>query len=90
MTGPPTCLVDIPSATSCLPPDLASNMVAMQRTHSDLVKFKRQDPEYPAVLGCFENILANLSNEGSFENASTYNIMVINQCRDGAIFQSAI
>lgn len=50
MNGPLRCLVTRTSATSCLSHDASSDhSVAINRTHSDLVKFSRYDAEYDRV-----------------------------------------
>src|ERR1700722_19557097 len=50
MNGPSRCLVTRTSATSCLPQSVSSDYsVAINRTHSDLVKFSRHDAEYRKV-----------------------------------------
>ncbi|KIM98677.1 hypothetical protein OIDMADRAFT_31451 [Oidiodendron maius Zn] len=50
MSGPSRCLVTRTSATSCLPQGVSSDhSVAINRTHSDLVKFSRHDSEYRKV-----------------------------------------
>jgi len=51
MTGPPAVLVTKSSATHCRPgEDGPEHMCAINRTHSELVKFSDQDHEYDKVL----------------------------------------
>ncbi|KAM3550107.1 hypothetical protein ARSEF4850_008509 [Beauveria asiatica] len=57
MTGPLQCLVSHSSATSCLPPEIArDHSVAIDRTHSDLVKFATHDSEYNKVAAILRQI----------------------------------
>jgi len=50
MIGSPRCLVTRSSATSCLPKGVSSDhAVAINRTHSDLVKFASHDSDYDGV-----------------------------------------
>jgi hypothetical protein len=52
MDGPPVVLVNESSATHGRPgEDLAHHVQGINRTHSDLIKFGRQDQEYYVVLG---------------------------------------
>ena len=52
MSGPLPVLVDASSATHGRPgEDQAHDIQALNRTHSELVKFKRQDLDYSVVLG---------------------------------------
>ncbi|TPX18479.1 uncharacterized protein E0L32_011592 [Thyridium curvatum] len=50
MMGERKCFVTPISATSCLPLHQRDGSIAMQRTHSDLVKFSRYDEDYHIVL----------------------------------------
>lgn len=51
MTGPPTILVAESSATHGRPgEDKAHNVQAINRTHSELVKYRRGDQDYLVVL----------------------------------------
>lgn len=51
MTGQPTVLVDSASATHGRPWELEDRYVqAINRNHSDLVKFAKQDEDYEVVL----------------------------------------
>jgi len=51
MTGEPTVLVDIVSATHSRPWELEDRYIlAINRNHSDLVKFSKQDEDYEVVL----------------------------------------
>jgi protein SERAC1 len=51
MTGKPTVLVDSASATHSRPWELEDRYVqAINRSHSDLVKFTKQDEDYEVVL----------------------------------------
>jgi hypothetical protein len=51
MTGEPTILVDSASATHGRPWELEDHHVqAINRSHSDLVKFTKQDEVYEVVL----------------------------------------
>jgi hypothetical protein len=50
MEGPPRRLVTPTSAKSCLPPKFFQNHVAIDRTHSNLVKFAHIDSEYAKVM----------------------------------------
>lgn len=57
MNGPRRFLVSQPSATSCLPADIASaHSVAIHRTHSDLIKFSHHDAEYDKVAYVLKRI----------------------------------
>lgn len=50
MQGTPKILVTRESATNCLPPEDGSEHVcAIARSHSDMVKFRKNDPEYDKV-----------------------------------------
>jgi hypothetical protein len=50
MSGIPRCLVTPTSATSCLPSGvLLDHSIAIDRIHSDLVKFALHDDEYDKV-----------------------------------------
>ena len=52
MSGPLATLVDASSATHGRPgEDQAHDIHALNRTHSELVKFRRQDLDYSVVLG---------------------------------------
>ncbi|OTA02427.1 hypothetical protein A9Z42_0027950 [Trichoderma parareesei] len=52
MTGEPAILVSKASATHCRPWESGpEHTCAIHRTHSDMVKFADQDPEYDKVLG---------------------------------------
>lgn len=52
MKGPPTILVNVPSATHGRPgEDNAYDIQAINRSHSEMVKFSRRDPDYDTVLG---------------------------------------
>jgi protein SERAC1 len=51
MTGKPTVLVDSASATHSRPWELEDRYVhAINKSHSDLVKFTKQDEDYEVVL----------------------------------------
>jgi hypothetical protein len=51
MTGKPAVLVGIASATHGRPWELEDRYIlAINRTHSDLVKFSKQDDDYEVVL----------------------------------------
>jgi len=51
MTGKPAVLVDIASATHGRPWELEDRCIlAINRAHSDLVKFSKQDEDYEVVL----------------------------------------
>ena len=51
MTGKPSVLVDSASATHSRPWELEGRYVqAINRSHSDLVKFAKQDEDYEVVL----------------------------------------
>lgn len=51
MTGKPTVLVDSASATHSRPWEFEDRYVlAINRSHSDLVKFTKQDVDYEVVL----------------------------------------
>lgn len=51
MTGKPAVLVDIASATHGRPWELDDRYIlALNRTHSDLVKFSKQDEDYEVIL----------------------------------------
>jgi hypothetical protein len=51
MTGKPAVLVDIASATHGRPWELEGRYIlAINRAHSDLVKFSKQDEDYEVVL----------------------------------------
>ncbi len=57
MAGPLRCLVTRSSATSCLPVGASSDhAVAIDRTHSDLVKFASHDSEYDKLIHVLEEI----------------------------------
>lgn len=57
MEGPKDFLVNQSSATSCLPHDLRNDRsTPLYKTHSDLVKFTRNDPEYENVADVLKNI----------------------------------
>lgn len=50
MEGPFRCLVNVTSATSCLPCSAYSEYsAAIDRAHSDLVKFSAHDSEYDNI-----------------------------------------
>lgn len=58
MDGPDKCLVTRNSATSCLPPDMASDhSVPIHRTHSELVKFSAHDADYDTVFDILRHII---------------------------------
>jgi protein SERAC1 len=57
MTGKPTVLVDSASATHSRPWELEDRYVqAINRSHSDLVKFNKQDEYYEVVLHHLERL----------------------------------
>lgn len=57
MSGSRRCLVTVASATSCLRPGASSDhSIAIERAHSDLVKFAPYDAEYNKVSHVLEKI----------------------------------
>ncbi|TFB01142.1 Ankyrin repeat domain-containing protein 50 [Trichoderma ghanense] len=57
MTGEPAVLVSKASATHCRPWENGpEHTCAIYRTHSEMVKFADQDPEYDKVLGRLESL----------------------------------
>ena len=57
MTGPCKVLVDSSSATHSRPWESEAHHVqAIQRTHSELVKFSRNDEEYQRVLSVLKRL----------------------------------
>ena len=60
MTGPPCVLVDSSSATHCRPwENEAHHVQAIQKTHSDLVKFGKHDDDYRRVLSVLERLASD-------------------------------
>ena len=58
MDGPPDCLVSTFSATGCLPQNPGfGRAFSVPRTHWDLVKFSRHDPQYDNVLHIIKQII---------------------------------
>lgn len=52
MTGKPAVLVSKSSATHCRPWEVGpEHICAINRTHSDMVKFAEEDDEYDKVVG---------------------------------------
>ena len=52
MAGPPAVLVSKESALHCKPWKLGvDQVIPLNRTHSDMVKFRANDHEYDKVLG---------------------------------------
>ncbi|KAL8908717.1 MAG: hypothetical protein Q9171_005330 [Xanthocarpia ochracea] len=63
MTGPLSVLVDAPSATHGRPgEDQAHHIQALNRSHSDLVKYSRKDPEYGVVLSFLKEFAESASD----------------------------
>lgn len=59
MTGPPKVLVSMPSATSYGDPDAGRGvMCAINRTHSEMVKFGRSENDYEIVLGRIRDLIS--------------------------------
>ena len=55
MSGPPAVLVNASSATHSRPgEDQAHDIHAVNRSHSEMVKFGRRDVDYNIVLGFLE------------------------------------
>lgn len=60
MTGDPIILVDKDSATHSRPWETDSRfIIAVDRSHSDLVKFERYSDDYERVLACIRLLLEN-------------------------------
>ncbi|KAL6826497.1 hypothetical protein V8C40DRAFT_244386 [Trichoderma camerunense] len=58
MTGEPAVLVSKASATHCRPwENTAEHICAINRTHSEMVKFGQEDPEYDRVLGRIRSLV---------------------------------
>ncbi|GAB1311953.1 P-loop containing nucleoside triphosphate hydrolase protein [Madurella fahalii] len=69
MIGPRRCLVTRKSATSCLPGAVSPNhAVAINRTHSDLVKFASHDSDYDAVTHVLGEIQRRCGDPSSRPN----------------------
>jgi hypothetical protein len=59
MTGPPTVLVDMSSATHGRPWEGdAQHILALNRSHSELIKFSYHDHDYPRVLEILRKLVA--------------------------------
>jgi hypothetical protein len=57
MTGPPTILVDVSSATHGRPWEIEPHHIQpINRTHSTLVKFSYHDDDYERVLGTLRRL----------------------------------
>jgi hypothetical protein len=60
MNGDPMVLVDKDSATHGRPWEMDSRfIIAIDRNHSDLVKFERYSDDYERVLACIRLLLEN-------------------------------
>lgn len=58
MSGPPAVLVNASSATHSRPgEDQAHDIHAINRSHSEMVKFSRKDVDYNIVLGFLKEFL---------------------------------
>ena len=58
MTGEPAVLVSKASATHCRPWENGpEHTCAIHRTHSEMVKFADEDPEYDKVLGRIDSLV---------------------------------
>lgn len=58
MTGPVAVLVSKSSATHCRPWENGQqNICAINRTHSEMVKFSSEDSEYEKVLGRIQSLV---------------------------------
>jgi protein SERAC1 len=63
MKGEPVVLVDKDSATHSRPWEVDPRfIVAIDRTHSDLVKFERYSDDYEHVLACIRLLLENATD----------------------------
>lgn len=58
MTGPPLILVDKDSATDRLRQSDSISILPINRSHSELVKFSQDDPDYVETLGLFREFAA--------------------------------
>lgn len=57
MSGEPAVLVSKASATHCRPWENGpEHICAINRTHSEMVKFAQEDPEYNKVLGRIKSL----------------------------------
>lgn len=58
MTGPPLILVDKDSATDRLRQSDSISILPIDRSHSELVKFSQDDPDYVETLGLVREFAA--------------------------------
>ncbi len=70
MAGPPAVLVSKTSATNCRPwEDGPEHICAINRTHSEMVKFRPQDHDYDKALlqiqGLVQRAMAQSQSQGS-------------------------
>jgi hypothetical protein len=72
MGGIPRCLVTTTSATSCLPSGVSlDHLIAIDRTHSDLVKFASHDDEYDKV----SYVLSQMHRRTTGSESSSYSLV---------------
>lgn len=58
MSGEPAVLVSKASATYCRPWEKGTEYIcAINRTHSEMIKFAEGDPEYDMVLGRIKSLV---------------------------------
>jgi hypothetical protein len=74
MKGPPAVLVTKPSATYCRARESGpENICAINRTHSEMVKFGPEDPEYDKVLPRLQGLARRVQkryNQSQSENTN--------------------
>lgn len=70
MTGPAAVLVSKSSATHCRPWGNGQQYIcAINRTHSEMVKFSSEDSEYEKVLGRIQSLVREARNAQEVQEA---------------------
>ncbi|KAH7305022.1 hypothetical protein B0I35DRAFT_382185, partial [Stachybotrys elegans] len=88
MSGPNVCLVTKASATNCQPwVSGPEHVCAINRTHSEIVKFQHQDHDYKNVIQRMKSLIRqSLKTSTTLNTMSPYPLKLIQRCLQSLAF----